>query len=205
MISDSSSAVMEMHTALRDFQVSAYRGCSRHLTLLERAFSRSWFRVGCRGTNICGSSRTPFPARSLICPAWQAPKRKIFLFFRSANHCNNRTRPTRQEGRLANVTNVRWDAVDVERAIDECARDGWRSRVVLTPQWQVSSSQEASFLGATVTNKPWSRRGEHGISLKPSRRESRDVPGYTCGPTPVLFFAQGPWVRSAPGFPCALP
>ena len=30
-------------------------------------------------------------------------------------------RPTRQEGRLAIVTNVRWDAVDAKRAADERA------------------------------------------------------------------------------------
>src|SRR5215475_7851807 len=44
----------------------------------------------------------------------------------------------------------------------------------------------------------------HTTLYFPSRRESRVVSGYTCGPTPVLFVAPGPWVRSAPGFPCAL-
>jgi len=45
-----------------------------------------------------------------------------------------------KEGRLAIVTNVRWDAVDARRAPDERALCGRRSRVVLTPQWLVSSS-----------------------------------------------------------------
>jgi hypothetical protein len=50
-----------------------------------------------------------------------------------------------------------------------------------------------------------SRRGEHEVSRNPSRRESRIAPV-----TPVVLppsflpFARGPWVRSAPGFPCAL-
>ena len=50
-----------------------------------------------------------------------------------------------------------------------------------------------------------SRRGEHEVSRNPSRRESRIAPV-----TPVVLppsflpIARGPWVRSAPGFPCAL-
>ena len=31
-----------------------------------------------------------------------------------------------------------------------------------------------------------------------------DDPGYTCGSYRVLFVARGPWVRRAPGLPCAL-
>ena len=42
-------------------------------------------------------------------------------------------------------------------------------------------------------NKAKSRRGEHEVSRNPSRRESRVVSGYTCGPTPVLStFCTGP-------------
>jgi hypothetical protein len=41
------------------------------------------------------------------------------------------------------------------------------------PMAGVKFSGSSRFLGATVTNKLWSRRGEHGISRKPSRREGR--------------------------------
>jgi hypothetical protein len=67
------------------------------------------------------------------------------------------------------------------------------------------SSQHAMACCGGGDKQAQSRRGEHEVSRNPSRRESRDVPGYTCGPTPELStFARGPWVRSAPGFPCAL-
>jgi hypothetical protein len=84
---------------------------------------------------------------------------------------------------------------------------GRRSRVVLTPRWLVSSSREAhASLGATVTNKLWSRRGEHGISRKPSRREGRIAsaePVCSCAPFSLLMHAR-PRVQRAPGLPCAL-
>src|ERR1700759_924391 len=37
----------------------------------------------------------------------------------------------------------------------------------------VKSLRRSRFLGMTVTNKLWSRRGEHGINRKPLRREGR--------------------------------
>jgi hypothetical protein len=45
--------------------------------------------------------------------------------------------------------------------------------------------------------------GEHGAAVKPSRREGRMSGSYLwfCR---VLFVARGPWVRPAPGLPCAL-
>ena len=42
----------------------------------------------------------------------QARKSKIFRFPRRANQRHKSARLTRQEGRIAIVTNVRWDAVD---------------------------------------------------------------------------------------------
>jgi hypothetical protein len=69
------------------------------------------------------------------------------------------------------------------------------------PMAGVKLLRSSRFLGVTVTNKLWSRRGEHGISCKPSRRESRDVSGYTCGPTPVLFLHGTHGCDRHPAFP----
>jgi hypothetical protein len=49
----------------------------------------------------------------------QYPYMKIFRFCCRANQWLNSARLTRQEGRLAIVTNVRWDAVDAEVTTDE--------------------------------------------------------------------------------------
>jgi hypothetical protein len=48
-----------------------------------------------------------------------APREKIFRLTRRANQRYQLARLTRQEGRLAIVTNVRWDAVDAKAATDE--------------------------------------------------------------------------------------
>src|SRR5206468_7708287 len=53
-----------------------------------------------------------------ICPALRA---KIFRLTRRANQCSFFARLTADEGRIMIVTNVRWDAVDVECAKDERA------------------------------------------------------------------------------------
>jgi hypothetical protein len=73
-----------------------------------------------------------------------------------------------------------WDAVDAAAS----ARF-WRGRTVPTrtakscgpdaPVAGVKFLRGSRLLGATVTNKLWSRRGEHGISRKPLRREGRSV------------------------------
>jgi hypothetical protein len=78
---------------------------------------------------------------------------------------------------------LRWDAVDAERARDERARGGRRSRVVLTPRrWrQVAWNIHA----AMVARKP-GHQGELGISCKPSHRESRNAsaePVCSCAPS----------------------
>jgi hypothetical protein len=59
-----------------------------------------------------------------------------------------------EEGRFAIVTDVGAGCGGRKDAIDEQRLSGRQSRVVLTPQWQVSNSQKASFFGMTVTNKP---------------------------------------------------
>src|SRR5260364_219766 len=48
------------------------------------------------------------------------------------------------------------------------------------------SSQDAKAFCEGGDKQAQSRRGEHEVSRNPSRRESRVVSGYTCGPTPEL-------------------
>jgi hypothetical protein len=66
------------------------------------------------------------------------------------------------------------DAVDADSVRETSAREsGRRSRVVLTPRrWRQVA--RIYFRAMTVARKPV-HRGEHGISRKPSRRESRDA------------------------------
>ena len=71
------------------------------------------------------------------------------------------------------------------------ADGGRRSRVVLTPQWQVSLELRGARCG-DGDKQAKSRRGEHEVSRSPSRRESRVVSGYTCGPTSRAFHCSGP-------------
>jgi len=71
-------------------------------------------------------SRHPSARRANQLPLpvpWSRPvsPAKIFRSRRRANQWSNSARLTRYEGRLAIVTNARWDAVDAERAKDERA------------------------------------------------------------------------------------
>ena len=65
------------------------------------------------------------------CPALA---RKIFHLTRRANQRYDSARLTRQEGRVAIVTNAWWDAVDADVTTDERDDRGRRSRVVLAPR-----------------------------------------------------------------------
>jgi hypothetical protein len=62
------------------------------------------------------------------------PWRKIFRLTRRANQWHHSPRPVPMEGRFANVTDVRRDAVDAMAAEDGRLQSGRRSRVVLTPR-----------------------------------------------------------------------
>src|SRR6266705_3975338 len=55
----------------------------------------------------------------------------------------------------------------------------------------------------TVAKEP-GHRGEREGHRNTIAQGKPVCSGYTCGPTPVLSVAPGPWVQSAPGFPCAL-
>jgi hypothetical protein len=89
--------------------------------------------------------------------------------------------------------------------------DRRRSRTVKScgpdaPMAGVKLLRSSRFLGATVTNKLWSRRGEHGISRKPLRREGRSVsaePVCSCAFS-LSALHMRPRVQRAPGLPCAL-
>jgi hypothetical protein len=56
--------------------------------------------------------------------------------------------------------------MDAKAATDERGASVRQNRLVLTPQWQVSNSQEASFFGNDGDKQAKSRRGEHDISCK---------------------------------------
>ena len=75
------------------------------------------------------------------------------------------------------------------------------------PMAGVKLLRSSRFLGATVTNKLWSRRGEHGISRKPLRREGRTAsaePVCSCAFLLHMHWHMRPRVQRAPGLPCAL-
>ena len=83
------------------------------------------------------------------------------------------------------------------------SRRGRRSRVVPTPRrWR---QVREKYLATTVARKP-GHRGEHEISRKPLRRESRIA---SAGPVCSCAFFRAfvhtrPRVQRASGFPCAL-
>jgi len=60
-----------------------------------------------------------------------------------------------------------------------------------------------NFPEVKVARKP-GHLGEREISRKPLRRESRFAPVHLWSYPRAFLSARGPWVRSAPGFPCAL-
>jgi hypothetical protein len=136
------------------------------------------------------------------CPAFRA---KIFRLTRRANQRYQLARLTRQEGRLAIVTNVRWDAVDANAATDE--RSSTRTAKSCGPG--------APMLALSLVDRASARRRwqESPVTeestketVKPSRRESRIA---SAGPVCSCAFLSHklhtrPRVQRAPGFPCAL-
>jgi hypothetical protein len=140
-----------------------------------------------------------------VCPA---PFAKIFLFPSKANHLLIKAIPCPMRGAFRD-RHERWAAGSGGRG---CAFD--ERRVTRTakscgpdaPMAGVKFLRSSRFLGATVTSKLWSHRGEHGISRKPLRREGR-----TASAEPVCSCAfccfhlhMRPRVQRAPGLPCAL-
>jgi hypothetical protein len=107
-----------------------------------------------------------------ILPVQSLPK-KYFHFLPTQITGISHAVPPFSQGRFAIVTDVRRDAVDAECADDERHSSGRQRRVVLTPRrWrQVGGSNSAGDGG-----KKADRRGEHGISRKPLRRECRVFP-----------------------------
>src|SRR5262245_34190825 len=56
----------------------------------------------------------------------------------------------------------------------------------------------------TVTKRNSSPGRARRKPLKPLRREGRMIPATPVVPAACFFVARGPWVRRAPGLPCAL-
>jgi hypothetical protein len=76
-----------------------------------------------RQNNATGKSKKPVQ-----------PSQKKYSAFAVGQISGFSPRVSPTEGRLAIVTNARWDAVDAEAATDERGGCGRRSRVVLAPR-----------------------------------------------------------------------
>jgi len=111
--------------------------------------------------------------------------------------------PRRHKGRIAIVTNVARNAVDVNVPIDERRGRGRRSRVVLAPQ---GLALKVAMMPAHHADDGGKRNGSPGrarISCNPSRGEGRLSP-----PVPVvyarfaqIFCAEAPGACGHPAFP----
>ena len=112
------------------------------------------------------------------------------------------SRPIR--GALRTSRTLRWDAVDADAGGRRTPGTRGRAKSCGPGAPTLASSfREARFSGVTVAKEP-GHRGEHEVSRKPLRRESRRCSGSPVVLPPCFFVARGPWVQSAPGFPCAL-
>jgi hypothetical protein len=171
---------------------------SAHLRMtLSFAGIRIDFAAGANHTMLCPAPFTPHGISDF---------QKLSLT-PDPNQLLIRRHPVPREGALAIVTDVgagssgrgcAFDERRVTRTAKSCGPDA--------PMAGVKFLGSSRFLGMTVTNKLWSRRGEHGISRKPLRREGR-----TASAEPVCSCAffylplhMRPRVQRAPGLPCAL-
>ena len=136
------------------------------------------------------------------CPALL---RKIFRFRSRANQFfslavspdeRGGSRSSRTRGGMQWTRKLAQDEREPTRTAKPCGPDA---------PTLASSSWEASFSGATVARKP-GHRGEHEISRKPLRRESRIASaGPVCSCAFFCAFVHTrPRVQRASGFPCAL-
>jgi hypothetical protein len=96
---------------------------------------------------------------------------------------------------------MRWTRVKAEderlnsRTAKSCGPDA--------PTLALTSRRRVRVSRRKVARKP-GHLGEHEVSRKPLRRESRRAPVHLWSYPRAYFTARGPWVRSAPGFPRAL-
>ena len=105
---------------------------------------------------------------------------------------------------VAHVTNVAVgcggrDVSDGRAGASRTAKSCGPGAPTLASSWRRCSR----IVPMTVAKEP-GHRGEHEVSRKPLRRESRRCSGSPVVLPPCFFVARGPWVQSAPGFPCAL-
>src|SRR5664279_6271066 len=84
--------------------------------------------------------------------------------------------PPCQKGRIAIVTNVGWDAVDVSSATDERAAGGRRSRVVLAPRSRRQVRKTPTRRADDGVNKAVVPGKSTEETVKPSRGECRMFP-----------------------------
>jgi hypothetical protein len=130
-----------------------------------------------------------------------SPLAKIFCFS-VAVYCAA-SRVEQRDVRV--VTNAERNAVDAGVLIDVAAHCERRSRVVLARPCRRLVSRTLQRLSRSDGSN--SRlTGEHNISRKPLRRESRCDTACTCGLAPFaqLKLARRPRVQRSPGLPCTL-
>ena len=102
-----------------------------------------------------------------------AAKNILLPFF--GNMCFALDIPPCQEGRLAIVTNVGWDAVDATERETSARGCGRRSRVVLAPRSRRQVRKTPTRRADDGVNKAVVP-GERGVSRKPLRGECRMIP-----------------------------
>jgi hypothetical protein len=127
------------------------------------------------------------------------------------NSCLSLRVPPHQEGRFAIVTNVEVGCggrVDVAawlfpaptNIIDAHGQVAWSWHPDADAKFATTLSRRADDGGQKAR-----RTGENAKQpFQLSRGECRDVSAEPVVPAACIFFAGGPWVRPAPGIPCAL-
>ena len=102
------------------------------------------FTVGRRHLARIGCGTTDLPVGRCCKKSVQPPSQKYFCF--SETQISSISLPSRPtEGRCATSRNAERDAVDADSAVDDGAKSGRRSRVVLTPRrWRQVPGKQAS-------------------------------------------------------------
>ena len=142
--------------------------------------------------------------REIDCPSCQcAASRRALPFY--PNQSDHSRIPYPIRGALRD-RHGRWerDAMDAisQRTNDDVA-DGevvWSWR----PDAGAKLAMMLRITPTTVARKPGSPERARRKPLKPLRREGRVLSAEPVVRTACFFIARGPWVRSAPGLPCAL-
>src|ERR1700733_1548966 len=143
----------------------------------------------------------------VICLSRPVPFVKIFLFPFGANHFSIRGHPGPHRGafrdRHERRVGMRWTRAAPKTRAQSCGR---RSRVVLTPQWLVSSWRYASHHAGDGDNKARSPGRARSKPLKPSRAGMPGDPGELVVTNACAFYTSRTRLRGqrAPGIPRSL-